>query len=79
MAGCPRHSIATVMERDPLLLSSESAITYLADIQMSLGIQVSIIFYQWTSRSERYNCSTRRALGGGLLTCDMKEDSTTLG
>ena len=52
MAGCPRHSIATVMERDPLLLSSESAATYLADIQMFLGLVVSIIFYQWTSRSE---------------------------
>ena len=42
MAGCPRHSMATVMERDPLLPLSESAVTYLADIQMSLGIVVSI-------------------------------------
>ena len=43
MVGRPRISIATVMERDPLLLSSESAVTYLADIQMPLGIVVSII------------------------------------
>ena len=43
MAGRPRHSIANVIDRDPLLLSSESAVTYLADIQMSLGLVVSII------------------------------------
>ena len=43
MAGRPRHSIATVMERDLLLLSSKSAVTYLVDIQMRLGVVVSII------------------------------------
>ena len=43
MAGLPRHFIAIVMEGDPLLLSSESTITYLADTQMTLGLGVSII------------------------------------
>ena len=49
MVGCPRHSIANVMEGDPLLLSSESADTYLADIQMRLGLVVSIIFLSISS------------------------------
>ena len=43
MVGRPRISIATVMEGDLLLLSSESAVTYLADIHMRLGLVVSMI------------------------------------